>query len=82
MFWERSHLQLRDISILCVILISVHRTGFIHFSLLVGTRIPKWTHLKTEENRSFTLGPRHLNPYSVYETKFSTTILLSSLKVR
>ena len=72
-FLEISHLHLRNFGIVCITLSSAHVKGFIYFSLSVPV-VLKRTHPKNEQNRSFTLGLRHLNPMDILRNAFTLRI--------
>ena len=69
-FWEISHLHLRNFSIVCIILSSAHIISVIYFSVSVPVVLTS-AHPKNEQNRSATLGPRHLNPMNILRNVLS-----------
>ena len=70
-FWEISHLHLKNFRIVCIVLFSAHIKCIIYFSLSVPA-VLKWTHPKNEQYRSSTLGPRHLNPMDILRNVFTS----------
>ena len=60
--------------VVCIILSSAHTKSFIYFSLSVPA-VLKWTHPKNEQNRSSSLGPRHLNHMDILRSVFPQEFL-------
>ena len=83
-FWEISHLRLRNVSIVCIILSSADIKCFIDVLLSVPV-VLTGTHPKIEQDLNSTLGHWHLNPMdilrNVFTSRISSTFLLTAVRI-